>query len=437
MQSPDENHHIARAYLLGQGGWGLQTAPGKMSGGMIDAGLEEYIQLNMFLAGKPGFKFTEPERAYIHQIAWQSASSKKYFEMPGTGYYLPLVYLPHALGLRVSEALDLSIHHSYQVTRLLVLGASMGLILWALSIFNPGPGVLAMLLLPMTLFQMLLPTIDGFTTALSLMVVALFARGFQNATDSDDTIISSFFASACLLLVVTSRIHLLPMLLLPFVSSWRRRKFSDAVWGTGVAVIAAAWMILALTQTVDTRIPRMHTTSELLKHYSIAPWEFFIVLWKTLSSTDMREFYWHSFIGILGWLDAPLLKTHYIWISGGLLLCILFTISPPRSMKDMAFRSTMLFISIASTLLIFFALLITWTPHPTETIAGVQGRYFIIPAILFCIALHGINSKKNPAQGRTHLTTTRSALLGIQYLLVTLFAAMCFFILVSSLNARY
>ena len=43
MQSPDENQHIARAYSVAQGEWSLTAPPGKMSGGMVDAGLEEYI----------------------------------------------------------------------------------------------------------------------------------------------------------------------------------------------------------------------------------------------------------------------------------------------------------------------------------------------------------------------------------------------------------
>ncbi len=439
MQSPDENQHIARAYLLGQGGWSLHAATGKMSGGMIDAGLEEYIRLNMLLAVKPEFKLTKSEKTYIHQITWQGSCSKQYFEMPGTGYYFPLVYLPHALGLRVSEALDLSIHHSYQLTRLLVLGTSMGLILWAFSIFNPGPGVLAMLLLPMTLFQMVLPTLDGFTTALSLMVVALFSRGFQNASGAASTILSSALASICLLLVVTSRIHLLPMLLIPFVSSWQRRQSSDAAWGAAVTVITAAWMIFALTQTVDTRIPRAHTTTELLKHYGSAPWDFFTVLAKTISNTDVRDFYWRSFIGILGWLDAPLLKNHYTWIGGGLLLCMLSTISIPHSMNDITFRSTMLIISTASTLLIFFALLVTWTPHPAEIIAGVQGRYFIIPAILFCLTLQGLDRADYSTRNSVLLATKKifPAIFYMRRLLVISFGIFCLFTLISGLSVRY
>jgi uncharacterized membrane protein len=38
-------------------------------------------------------------------------------------------------------------------------------------------------------------------------------------------------------------------------------------------------------------------------------------------------------------------------------------------------------------LLIFLALLLAWTEHPAKVISGVQGRYFLFPAILTAFAL--------------------------------------------------
>ena len=37
----------------------------------------------------------------------------------------------------------------------------------------------------------------------------------------------------------------------------------------------------------------------------------------------------------------------------------------------------------------FLALLITWTPQPAHVIEGVQGRYFLIPAIMVAYAVAG------------------------------------------------
>ncbi|KXV02974.1 hypothetical protein AD928_00465 [Acetobacter cerevisiae] len=44
---------------------------------------------------------------------------------------------------------------------------------------------------------------------------------------------------------------------------------------------------------------------------------------------------------------------------------------------------------LVSFLLIFFAMLITWSDDAPTTIGGVQGRYFLIPTLLFAYALNG------------------------------------------------
>lgn len=440
MQSPDENQHIARAYVLGEGHWNLDAPEGKMSGGWVDAGLEEYIRQYMRLAGKPEFRISKEEIGHIEQIRWQDSKSRKFFEMPGTGYYLPLVYFPHALGLKWGQAMDLSIHASYQLTRFVVLGFSVALIIWAFSMLAQGTGVLGILMLPMTVFQLVLPTLDGFTTALAMVIVALFARLSQPEDGLDRSWRLQGSMALCLLLVVTSRIHLLPMALLPLALGWYRQKPVYAAWGLVVLVCAFAWLLFAVTHTVDTRIPRNHTTEEILLHYATAPWDFLLVFTKTWMNADLRDFYWRSFIGILGWLDAPLRSIFYPWIGGGLLFCMLGCVSLPRRGADHLFRATLLFAAAASILLIFFALLITWTPHPTEIIAGVQGRYFVVPALLLGYALHGfpVQEKTLPVPHPTVIKRRGGAVSAlVPMLLILAFSMLCLVALVSGLIARY
>jgi uncharacterized membrane protein len=40
--------------------------------------------------------------------------------------------------------------------------------------------------------------------------------------------------------------------------------------------------------------------------------------------------------------------------------------------------------------IVFFSVLVTWTPHPAAVIEGVVGRYFLIPGILIAYALTAI-----------------------------------------------
>ena len=92
------------------------------------------------------------------------------------------------------------------------------------------------------------------------------------------------------------------------------------------------------------------------------------------------------------------MPSFYPWIAGGLLLCMVMGTSLPANKRDAVFRLSLLAIAALSFLLIFFALLVTWTPHPAHVITGVQGRYFLVPALLLGYVLGGSTpSCPNPA----------------------------------------
>lgn len=440
MQSPDENQHIARAYLLGQGVWGLVAPPGEMSGGAIDAGLTTYIRQYMRLAGHPDLRLRADEQAALRQLTWQGNGARIHFEMPGTGYYLPLVYIPHAATLRMSEELGLRIHTSYQLVRFVVLGCTLALIMWSFSLLGPGMAVAGVLLLPMMVFQLILPTLDGFTTALALVAVGLFARLLQHPGALHAPRWGPAALGMCLLVVVTSRVHLLPMGLFLVVLGLRHRRWSDAAWGIAVLACAAAWLAFAIGNTVDTRIPRDHSTTELLQAYLRAPWDFVTLLANTWLNEDLQQFYGRSFIGILGWLDAPLPNTFYPWIGTGLLLCMWGGLSLSTVATDWVFRATMLMVTLVSLAFIFFALLITWTPHPAQVIAGVQGRYFLVPALLLGYSLHGSYSSPHTPIRAPHAGCALNTLTTVQalrMLFLIIFTMLCMAALVSSLHIRY
>ena len=390
MQSPDEPQHIARAYMLSQGELMLHQVPEKMSGGFVDGALLNFINLYSRLAGQPNEKITFEEQASIGGEKWQNTKEKSFFEVPGTGYYLPLVYMPHALGLRIGEFLGWSIEDSYQLSRFSVLLSCFALLAWAFTLQKPPHLVVALLWLPMSVFQFLMPTLDGFTTSLAFLSISLFLWMWRQQ------VIPPTWASAtlalCLLLVTTSRLHLLPLLFLAFMVFWRWRQKRD-LWLCLILIsLAVSWIIYALTSTIDGRVHRTHGTGELVRQYVLAPWEFFAILSHTLTQSDLLAFYGRSMIGILGWLDAPLRDYFYPWIASLIIACMFVSITsitsaPARLMKQV--QQIFLVTAIFSILLIFFALLVTWTPHPATTVEGVQGRYFTVPALLLAYSLGG------------------------------------------------
>lgn len=410
MQSPDEMSHIHRAYLISQGTLLLQPWPADLSspvdnpeaaafmerarrhggrvGGPVDQVLLDYADAYLVLAREADKRLSAPEKNQLAQLNW--SDQKRYYVMPGTGYYFPAIYAPQALGLAIGRSLGLSIERSYQLARgsiLLVCFALLGL---ACRLTVPNPLVAAMLLLPMSVFQLVLPTIDGLTTALSVLAASLFLRSAD--LDRKHSPASSWALAACIFLLATSRTHLLPLLALPFYIAWRRPSRRDFYLGCGLATAALAWVLFALIATNDPRIVRSHTTTELLMHYASHPAAFFKVVFASLGDPTLSTFYQESFIGILGWLDTRLTAYFYPVLWAGLALCGLVSVSVSTLRQDWSARLLLAAIALASVGLIFLALLVTWTPHPTVLVQGVQGRYFVVPMLLLGFVASGFGT---------------------------------------------
>ena len=71
------------------------------------------------------------------------------------------------------------------------------------------------------------------------------------------------------------------------------------------------------------------------------------------------------------------------------MLVALLSVDYKGLMQQLSARAALLLSSIGAVATIFLAMLVTWTPHPALYIDGVQGRYFLIPALLIAYALSG------------------------------------------------
>lgn len=392
-QSPDENQHIARAWLLAQGHWQLQAPAGLMSGGEVDANFHTWIfGMLRGWAGELELR-TPPERiAQLREMRWRDDDKREFIQIPGTGYYLPVIYAPQALGLKVGHALGWTIEGSYRLARLLAQMSTAALLVAACLIARPWrPPALALglLVLPMSLFQFAAPTIDGITTGLALVALAL---AWRHTVSGERMSAGSIAALALTLgLLVTTRLHALPMLLLPLLLAWRCRQPSLALLGVALLALTAAWTAWAGAHTVDTRIVREISSGAVARHYLAAPWEFAAVLGRTLAAAPWREFMGNSFIGILGWLDTPMSARAYGALGTGLLaLAAAPLAAAPFVMArgpELALRLACAGMALVSAIIVFAALLATWTPHPAQIIHGMQGRYMLLPALLACCAL--------------------------------------------------
>jgi len=385
LQSPDECDHLKRAYLLTRGVITLDVHPTHGSGGFIDDGLLKFIDNHMFLPFREDHTVTRSIDHAADMISWSDTAS--FAPAPGTGYYFPLIYAPHAIGLGLGELLGLGLHHSYLLTRFVLSASCLALIFLAFDIYRPNFLVLTLLLLPMSIFQLATINIDGLTTALTLLVVGLFLRAADRRLDFKPWM--SHAMAASMFILVTCRPHLLPLLALPFVCAMLRKSKRDLLFGLLVTLASLCWIGLAMSTTIDLRQSRGVGVSQVLLFYLSHPQDFFGVLWNTLRKEDLLVFYRESFIGVLGWLDTKLADYYYAATSYFMIFAALISLSINNIRQDYPTRLLLFFMGVMSLTLIFFALLIAWTPHPSKVVTGVQGRYFITPAIILAYALSG------------------------------------------------
>lgn len=385
FQSPDEFDHVKRAYLLGKGVLVLETPAGGSSGGQVDTGLLAYMDHWRPMPFKPAIKESADERRLADAVAW--SGTREFSTAPGTGYYFPVMYAPQAIGLAAGELMGLTVADSYRLARSMAL-ASVGVLLaLAFAIFPVNPLALALLALPMTAFQVVSASLDGVSTALAVLALSLFLRIAADAERARAATVYGLIGASFLL--ASSRVHLLPLLALAFLAVRQAggRRYRGVLVVATLAVIG--WILVAMRSTVDTRVPLGASPASIALHYTRDPIGFLRLVGATLAHEGRLVAYRDEFIGVLGWLDARFGRVTYR--NAALLLAgiALLSISRGRLPAMRPARALLAACALACTLLVFFALLVAWNPPPATVIDGVQGRYFLIPALMLAYAIAG------------------------------------------------
>lgn len=384
FMSPDEVDHVKRAYWLSQGKIILDTEPGQSSGGQVDTGLMQYINSYYLTFMKErNHKMTAAEMAQAPTFKW--SGTKVYSSAPGTGYYLPITYAPQAAGLGIGRAFNFSVDTSYKLARAFSLVAAIAILYFAIALFEMGPLAAALLLLPMTLFQFSSASLDGVTNAMAVLAISLFLHLSKYRRDALTW--TSTGLAVVVFILVTSRAHLLPMLALPFAAFYYTRERRTLVMAAFASVVTLIWLAIAVHYTVDMRVVTGASTGEIVKHYLFRPWEFLQVVYNTLANPIVRNYYSVAFIGNLGWLDTPIYPGSYTKICYMLALLLLLSLKLKQLRRNLVARAMLAACGVLSVLLTFFAILVTYNAFPATEIQGVQGRYFLVPAIMLAYAM--------------------------------------------------
>ncbi len=384
LQSPDEADHIERAYLLSKGTIILDVSKDlNASGGMIDSGLIDYAAAYAVLNGKPDRKLSAEEIDSAKSIKWTGI--KQFNPAPGTGFYFPVIYTPQAMGLALGEQLGLSIDTSYRLARFMVLAAIALILVTAFKTYPASPLTIALLILPMSVFQFSSASLDGISTALAVFSIATFLRITDEKIKANPWLFYALTLSVVLL--ATSRIHLLPLLTMVLVAGFYTKNKKHIYVFALALLLVLAWLVIAIKTTAYPRIAIGTSTASVAWFYLKNPLAFFNVLIATLSNSELVTFYRDSFLGVLGWLDTRFSEKTYEYLFKYTLLIGLLSVSVKNLKTEWLPQLIVLFSGLVSIFLIFFALLITWNPHPANMIQGIQGRYFLVPMIMIAYAI--------------------------------------------------
>ena len=398
LLSPDEHAHLVRAYTLISGEWEMHRPAGRSTAAWVDPALAKYINVhresNRIAVGRsPGPPPTAAEVVAAGNNSLSESAPPVSISAPGAAVYPPIAYLPQGIALGSARALNLPMSSAYALARLMTLVTSAATLFAAFILVTPSPLQLALLALPMSLFQMASAALDGFSTSMAVLTISLY-QALPKAQTRHQPILHVCLVLS-ILVVVPARLHLWPLLILLFLSARKLKTHWASFTSLACLSTVLIWVTRVSRSTIDLRrgqpsTDTVQTTIQFLSH----PDELISVLARTLTNHELLNFYGHSFIGLLGWLHLPL-KPPLAYPILALILAIctvltmIWTQQKPWRLELKPPQWILVGMALLSAMSVFLLLLVAWTPDPThaQLIEGVQGRYFLVPALMVAMAL--------------------------------------------------
>lgn len=369
-QNADENNHFLRAdnlsrfHLVGHRFEGGRTAGGPASPEIAASGL----------AFEPP-KFHPERRVTLDEYRRSAAkfgAPAADIAFPNTAVYPPPFYAPAVVALWIGRAGRMSVVQTLYLARgltALAAGAAIAAALaLALSAGATGAAVLIFVLatLPMSLSLQSAVTQDGLLLGTSALAAALLARLRQAPRGGELVALC-----VCLALIGATRP---PYALLAFVLLFLPVPWSGRIAAVASAVAAAGlWSAFANREAGVPLLPGVDALAQL--RILLDPARTLILVADTLAGQGPD--YWSAFIGRLGWLDVALPHWFVRIASAVLALAAVAGVSLRGGVA-----AGLILAALASSLAVLLAMYAISTTVGGPVIEGVQGRYFLPPALL-------------------------------------------------------
>lgn len=394
FQAADEHRHFFRAYQLAEGvllpesqrpgapeGRTVQKLHASI-GGMLPRAIDELL----LATEADRLRFHTGER--IRASALFAALSVKvvdgdrvFYRFPHTTVYPAYIYLPQVLGIVVARSVTDRVLLHFYAARIANGLAALALLAVALRA-APGawPLALSFWLLPLVQFQAASLSLDATINAASLALAATCLAGASSHP-------GGAASRALLLAILACKLAYAPFALL--IAADRSLTIPKRIAAIGLAVLPLlVWMVLVRKLVVPVRTDLDLDTGRQLALLLADPIRAAGILISDWGA--QAGFYVRSMVGILGWLDRPL-PTAQVAAAYALLVAGAW-LSVPQARTSLLMLAAVLLALAGSAGLTQLALLLTYTQVGSDSVAGVQGRYFLPllpPALLAARSLAG------------------------------------------------
>jgi len=302
-------------------------------------------------------------------------------------------YIPQILAIKTGKILKKTIIKQYYLARYFNLFSYIIIVFFAIKMFRFSKmGATLLALNPMALFLAASTSGDAMIIAFSFFFVSWISRMIAKEFISNKYLVISAIMMINLVLMKPTLIVLgLLFFLIPEKTFSIRRKI---FWGIGIFVACILFYVLWNKMMIDQQIlyRDFGNPQKQVELFLKNPMIFFGNLSKNYLFGTKGDMIVYSFAGNFGLYDVPL-GLHWIVLYFTSLI-IAFLV---QEKEGLALSTSQRFVTASTlilyTLLTFFALYQIWNkPGRSESIEGLQGRYFI-PISLAVVPLFSSKSK--------------------------------------------
>ncbi len=387
--NPDEGAHFNRAYQIGRGGIIARRLSERLAGGKVDRAINESNYALREIPGRPQNKVTQAMMDEAEVATWGKEMGREAFA--NTAVYPPLFYLPSTSGILIGRGLDLSIVSTLYLSRALtgIIAVAIGSIALIFA-GSAAPWLFAVLMLPTALSLSASVSQEALMHGFAALGCAFVARLFSGTGSAKANLYGAAFPLA---LIVMARPPLIGLALVPLAASrlsWRDRFIGGAIIVAGTA----AWLLMTSRAFVHPRLaldgsadPAEFGTAgqiNFMFNHPLVTADAFI---RTVQLYGVSVY--DAFVGELGWSDVLFPNWYYSLVTA--MLAVAFLASLPMRDGVRPLGAALIFLGLfGAGVAIYVAQYIAWSPIGSDIMHGVQGRYFIAPALflgLLCPAV--------------------------------------------------